>query len=69
MMSAFCRVPCRRLRYADACINKGEVTALMDGLRMTLHSRGYGLCQSVPYEDMGAGHAEMDRKRVCFLFG
>ena len=27
MMSGFCGVPCRRLRYADARIHKGDVTA------------------------------------------
>ncbi|MFZ0564281.1 MAG: response regulator [Terriglobales bacterium] len=47
MMSAFCRVPCRRLRYADACIQKGNVTTLLTALRVLLCSRAYGLCQSV----------------------
>src|ERR1017187_3038035 len=28
MMSAFCRVPCSRLRYGDGCVQKGDVTAL-----------------------------------------
>jgi CheY-like chemotaxis protein len=47
MMSAFCRVPCTRLRYADACIQKGDVPALLSALRLLLCSRAYGLCQSV----------------------
>lgn len=47
MMSAFCGVPCTRLRYADACIQKGDVTALLSALRLLLRSRAYGLCQSV----------------------
>ncbi len=47
MLSAFCRVPCRRLRYADACIKKGDVAALLSALRLLLCSRAYGLCQSV----------------------
>ena len=47
MMSAFCGVPCTRLGYADACIQKGDVTALLSALRMLLCSRVYGLCQSV----------------------
>jgi DNA-binding response OmpR family regulator len=47
MMSAFCGEPCGRLRYANACINKGDVTALPCALRMLLCSRAYGLYQSV----------------------
>jgi CheY-like chemotaxis protein len=47
MMSAFCRVPCRRLSYADACIQKGDVAALLSALRVMLCSRAYGLSQSV----------------------
>ncbi len=47
MMSPFCGVPCTRLRYADACIQKGDVTALLSALRVLLCSRTYGLCQSV----------------------
>lgn len=47
MMSAFCRVPCRRLRYADACIQKGDVIALLTALGLLLRSRAYGLCRSV----------------------
>lgn len=47
MMSGFCRVPCGRLRYADACIQKGDVVALLSALRMLLCARAYGLCQSV----------------------
>lgn len=47
MMSAFCRVPCPSLRYADACVQKGDVSALLGTLRMLLCSRAYGLCQSV----------------------
>jgi DNA-binding response OmpR family regulator len=47
MMSAFCGAPCTRLRYADACIQKGDVTSLLGALRMLLCSRAYGLCQSI----------------------
>ncbi len=47
MMSGFCGVPCGRLRYADSCIQKGDVTALLSALRMLLCARAYGLCQSV----------------------
>ena len=47
MMSAFCRLPCSRLRYADGCVQKGDVTALLAALRMLLCSRAFGLCQSV----------------------
>lgn len=47
MMSACCGVPCTRLRYADACIQKGDVTPLLSALRVLLCSRAYGLCQSV----------------------
>jgi CheY-like chemotaxis protein len=47
MMSAFCRMPCRRLRHADACIQKGDVEALLSALRVMLCSRTYGLRQSV----------------------
>ena len=47
MMSAFCGSLCTRLRYADACIEKGDVAALLGALRMLLCSRAYGLCQSV----------------------
>src|ERR1039458_10165036 len=47
MMSAFCGVPCTRLRAADACIQKGDVTALLSALRVLLCSRAYGLYQVV----------------------
>ena len=47
MMSAFWRVPCRRLQHADACIQKGNVTGLLSALRLLLCARAYGLCQSV----------------------
>ncbi len=47
MMSAFCGVPCRRLRHADACIEKGNVGALLSALRVLLCSRAYGLYRSV----------------------
>src|SRR5579864_77994 len=30
MMSAFCRIPCRRLQHADACIQKGECHRLAE---------------------------------------
>jgi CheY-like chemotaxis protein len=46
-MSAFCRLPCRRLQYADACIQKGDVTGLLSTLQLLLCARAYGLCQSV----------------------
>jgi CheY-like chemotaxis protein len=46
-MSAFCRLPCRRLQYSDACIQKGDVTGLLSALRLLLRARAYGLCQSV----------------------
>ena len=47
MMSGYCGVPCRRLQYADGCVQKGEPTALLDALRTLLCSCHYGLCQSV----------------------
>jgi hypothetical protein len=49
MMSACCRAPCGRLRYADACIQKGDVVALLGSLRMLLCSLANGRCQSVNY--------------------
>jgi CheY-like chemotaxis protein len=47
MFSGFCAVPCSRLRDADACIQKGNVTALLENLHIMLCSRGYGRCQSL----------------------
>ena len=47
VMSGFCGSPCGRLRHADACIQKGDLTALLGAMRMLLCSRAYGLCQSV----------------------
>lgn len=47
MLSACCSVPCGRLRCADACIQKGDVTALLGALRLMLCSRDYGLCQFI----------------------
>lgn len=47
MMSAFCTVPCGRLRYADACIQKGNIATLLSTLQMLFRSRDYGLFQSV----------------------
>ena len=47
MMAAFCPVTCKRLRYADGCIQKGDVTGLLSALRLLLCARAYGLCQSV----------------------
>jgi len=47
MMSGYCGVPCKRLRAADGCVQKGDTTALLDALRTLLCSRHYGLCQSV----------------------
>jgi hypothetical protein len=58
MMSACCRVPCGRLRYADACIQKGDVAALLSALRVMLCCRTYGLCQSVNYFDGVTGVTE-----------
>jgi CheY-like chemotaxis protein len=52
MMSAFCRLPCRRLQYADACIQKGNFTGLLSALRLLLCARAYGLCQAVAQEGM-----------------
>ena len=47
MVSGFCGLPCARLRDADACVQKGNVTALLETLRVMLCSRSYGLCQSI----------------------
>ena len=47
MISGFCRLPCKRLCAADACVQKGSLTVLLEALRLMLCSRHYGLCQSV----------------------
>jgi len=47
MVSGFCGLPCDRLTLADACVQKGHVTALLETLRVMLCSRHYGLHQSV----------------------
>lgn len=47
MISGYCGLPCDRLRFADACVQKGNVATLLETLRMVLCSRGYGLCRSL----------------------
>lgn len=47
LMSAFCGMPCARLRDADACVCKGDIPALLSTLRMLLCFRNFGLCQSL----------------------
>jgi response regulator RpfG family c-di-GMP phosphodiesterase len=48
MMSAFCQLPCDRLRHADACIQKGDTSAtLLRTLDSILCARRYGLCRWV----------------------
>ena len=49
MMSAFCRMPCRRMVNADVCIEKGEDGRhLLHVLELMSHARHYGLCRGVP---------------------
>jgi DNA-binding NtrC family response regulator len=47
MMSGYCGVPCKVLRYADLCIQKGDFKLLSSTLRTLLCSRHYGLLRSV----------------------
>ncbi len=61
MMSACCRVPCRRLQYADVCIQKGNVTGLLNALRLLLCARAYGLCQSVAQESTRSTRGRWDQ--------
>jgi CheY-like chemotaxis protein len=49
MMSCYCRAPCRRMMYADLCIQKENCgTHLLEVLQLMLYARRYGLCRSVP---------------------
>jgi CheY-like chemotaxis protein len=49
MMSAFCRMPCRHMVNADACIEKGENGRhLLHVLELMSYARHYGLCRAVP---------------------
>jgi CheY-like chemotaxis protein len=49
MMSDYCRVPCRRMLNADACIQKGEGGRhLLRVVELMSYARRYGLCRSVP---------------------
>jgi len=44
MMSAYCHLPCDRLRYADSCIQKGDTGAtLLRTLDTILCAKRYGL--------------------------
>jgi len=48
LMSAFCNLPCDRLRHADACIQKGDTgAALLRTIDSVLCARRYGLCRWV----------------------
>jgi hypothetical protein len=47
MVSGFCRLPCKGFRDADACIQKGNIAALLETLRVMLCARNYGLHRSV----------------------
>jgi response regulator RpfG family c-di-GMP phosphodiesterase len=48
MFSGYCGVPCQQLRFADACLQKGETPAtLLPLLRAVLCQGRYGLCRSV----------------------
>ena len=50
MISGYCGVPCDRLQYADACLQKGYSPAILLNTLATLrYSRRFGLYRSVPY--------------------
>jgi len=47
MMSSYCGVPCPQLRYADACLQKGDTSSnLLRTVEVMLCARRYGLCRS-----------------------
>ena len=48
MMSGYCGVPCRHLRDADACVQKGDTgTILLRTVEIMLCARRYGLCRFI----------------------
>lgn len=48
MFSGYCGVPCRQLRLADACLQKGEMAARFPTLlRAVLCQSRYGFCRSI----------------------
>lgn len=48
MFSGYCAAPCRQLRLADACFQKGETSAaLLALLRSVICQSRYGLCRLV----------------------
>ena len=47
MTSAYCGLPCQKLREADACIQKGDTAALGRTIQTILCASKYGLCRSV----------------------
>lgn len=49
MMSAYCRVPCRRMLNADVCIQKSANGGhLLRVTELMCYARRYGLCRTVP---------------------